>query len=149
MTQKLSACLPGGTVPASPNWCGFKVVGDNLDKNVKPRYMRIDKRTQSLHYFNAYAVKDRVDCSEDSTEHQQFPPTCDPQTILPNQDDHFQFFENCSILLGRILVKHIPILSSLSDATVWHIRHEQSQAMKETSIVVSLREDRLLTCVHT
>ena len=39
----------------------FKIIGDNLDKNVKPRDMRIDFQTRSLHYFHACAVQDRID----------------------------------------------------------------------------------------
>lgn len=48
------------TVSDESTWSGFKLVGDNLDKNVHPRYGRIDHRTQSLHFFQLYAVKDRV-----------------------------------------------------------------------------------------
>ena len=46
-----------------PTWCGFKVVGDNIDKTVKPRDMRFDQPSKSLHYFHVYAVKDRIDAS--------------------------------------------------------------------------------------
>ena len=42
---------------------GFKLVGDNLDKTIKPRDMCVDHLPQSLHYFNVYAVSDRVDFS--------------------------------------------------------------------------------------
>ena len=42
---------------AVSQWNGFKIVGDNLDKNITPRFMRHAKQTQSLHFFNAYAVK--------------------------------------------------------------------------------------------
>ena len=36
----------------------FKLAGDNLDKNVKPRDMRSDHQTESFHFFNTLAVKD-------------------------------------------------------------------------------------------
>ena len=39
----------------------YKLVGDNIDKVVKPRHMRIDHQAKSLHYFHSYAVKDRID----------------------------------------------------------------------------------------
>ena len=39
-----------------PDWCGFKIVGDNLDSMVKPRYMRKDNQNKSLHFFNSIAV---------------------------------------------------------------------------------------------
>ena len=40
--------------------CGYKIVGDNIDKNVKPSLQRAEIKAQSLHYFHSYAVKDRV-----------------------------------------------------------------------------------------
>ena len=43
--------------------CGFKLVGDNIDKTIRPRHKTIDMKSQSLHYFNAYAVLDRVNLS--------------------------------------------------------------------------------------
>lgn len=42
---------------------GFKVVGDNIDKNVKPRHVHQDKQVQSMHYYHSYAVCDRVSIS--------------------------------------------------------------------------------------
>jgi hypothetical protein len=39
---------------------GFKLVGDNIDKNVKPRHMRQEKQAQSMHYYHSYAVHDRI-----------------------------------------------------------------------------------------
>ena len=39
------------------------MVGDNLDKNVSRRYQRIDRQTQSYHFFQTYAVGDRIDLS--------------------------------------------------------------------------------------
>ena len=41
-------------------WPGFKLVGDKIDKNIKPRDMRFSSQTTSLHYFHLYAVKDRI-----------------------------------------------------------------------------------------
>ena len=45
----------------SQKWTGFKIVGDNVDKDIRPSFQRIDYRTRSLHYFHAYAMLDRVD----------------------------------------------------------------------------------------
>ena len=42
----------------------FKLVGDNLDKSVRPRDMRIDCQTQALHCFHMYAVRDRINLAE-------------------------------------------------------------------------------------
>jgi len=39
---------------------GFKLVGDNVDKDVKPRHICINHQTKSLNYFNALAIQDRT-----------------------------------------------------------------------------------------
>ena len=44
-------------------WTGFKVVGDNLDMNIRPSFSRLDKKARSLHYFHYYAALDRIDLS--------------------------------------------------------------------------------------
>ena len=54
----------------------FKLVGDNIDKNVRPRYLRSSiHRTESLHYFHSYAVRDRIGFNE--LPHKQ-PSSCLP-----------------------------------------------------------------------
>jgi hypothetical protein len=50
-------------IPSTQEVVDFKIGGDNIDKDVKPRFMRIDRQTRSLHYFNVIAVRDRIDCS--------------------------------------------------------------------------------------
>ena len=53
--------------PPVPLFC-HKLVGDNLVTRVLPRNMRADHQSQSLHYFNMYAVQDRTDLSHLSNE---------------------------------------------------------------------------------
>ncbi len=48
---------------------GYKLVFDNIDKTIKPRYMRQDVQSVMLHYVQVYAVKDRIDFS--SIGHEQ------------------------------------------------------------------------------
>ena len=50
------------TTPLS-QWYGFKYVGDNIDKNIKPRHQMLDSQGKSLHYFHYYALMDRIDRS--------------------------------------------------------------------------------------
>ena len=38
----------------------YKIIGDNVDKNIVPRYIRSDNKVKSLHYYHSYAVKDRI-----------------------------------------------------------------------------------------
>ena len=39
---------------------GFVIVGDNIDKNVRPSFQRIDRKTDSWHCFHSYAVYNRI-----------------------------------------------------------------------------------------
>jgi L1 cell adhesion molecule like protein len=55
-------------------WHGFKLVGDNLDKNLRPRHQTSGRQTQSLHLFHYYAVHDRIDLSS-AEDKAPIPPT--------------------------------------------------------------------------
>ena len=44
-------------------WSGFKLVGDNIDKNFRRSFYRHNRQTISMHAFHMYAVKDRIDLS--------------------------------------------------------------------------------------
>ena len=44
-------------------WSGFKLVGDNIDKNFRRSFYRHNRQTISMHAFHTYAVKDRIDLS--------------------------------------------------------------------------------------
>ena len=51
--------------PDLPKKSGYKLIGDNVDKGLKARFMRVeDHGNQSLHYFHACAIQNRVDLSE-------------------------------------------------------------------------------------
>ena len=67
-------------------WNGFKLVGDNIDKNFKPRYMTSDRQTKSLHFFHSYAVKDRINLSgiSDVQSRPQFDDDSDYAIVLPS-----------------------------------------------------------------
>ena len=67
------------------DWTGFKLVGDNVDKNVRQSFQRIDRMTRSLHYFHSYAVLDRIDLSGLS-DHQEV-KEINAYTLLPNLED--------------------------------------------------------------
>ena len=51
---------PSGCSSSAIQWYGFKLIGDNLDKCIKPCEMREDQQNRMLHCFQLYAVKDRL-----------------------------------------------------------------------------------------
>ena len=143
-------CVPVGTgVPTSidtaqhtsSNRTTYKLVGDNIDKNVRPYEMTIDNQTRSLHYFHTYAVRDRVDMGNfcDDT---QLPATSDIDlwNLLPTRCDDSTMRENMAILVGRILAKYMPFFSDWCKDLPRHLPHNFSCEMSQKSEVVS--------CVH-
>ena len=83
-------------------WSGYKFVGDNIDKNVRPRFQRQEARGQSFHHFHGYAVRDRVDLSKLSDK----PPahtTPEPSILLPSQTDLNCLKEELTILIARYI----------------------------------------------
>ena len=81
-------------------WNGFTIVIDNLDKNIRRSFQRIDFQTRSLHICNAYAVKDRVNFSTLSDEPgNNF--IVDLEQLLPNTHDLSSLIEDIQILITR------------------------------------------------
>ena len=85
-------------------WNGFKLVGDNIDKNLRPSFQRLNKQTVSLHYFHTYAVADRIDFS---TLSDVVPEsiTVNPSTFLPDYNDLEALHEEFQILTSRYIVQ--------------------------------------------
>ena len=63
--------------PLKTKTLSYKIVGDNIDFNIVPRYMRIDHKLNSLHYFHSYAVCDRI--GVENLPYQK-PPSCLPSS---------------------------------------------------------------------
>lgn len=113
----------------SHSWT-FKLVGDNIDKTIKPRHMTLDNPTKSLHYFNVYAVNDRVDISHLSDTPQELDVTTfSYRSILPSMADKEALEKNFSFLVIRILRKYIPFFSKFAAGVGHHIQHQYSNIL--------------------
>ena len=126
-----------------PSWAGFKIVLDNVDKNVKRRFMHIDRQNISLHCVNMYAVKYRVDLSSFSDKPPTFPSHSTliekMLSVLPTPADDHQLKHNFIIHISRILATHMPFFKACSDEIItWHIKHDYYEAMSSQSEVVSI-----------
>jgi len=87
----------------SLGWAGFKIVGDNVDKNIWPSYQHVNHQTVSLHYFHSCAVGDRIDLSflsDIAPSHISLSPTA----ILPSVDDLDASKMSFKFLLAGILI---------------------------------------------
>lgn len=125
------------------------LVGDNLDKNITPRDMRVGNQVKSLHYFHSYAVHDRIDVSDLSDDQpkndiQSLPVT----TFVPSADDCTTLRSNYIVLVARVIVDKLPYFSSLHKCVVQHIPHRYSKAMEQKSKIVSNLHLLLLDCIY-
>ena len=91
--------------PTEDTFFSFKIVGDNIDKNVKPSRQRAEIKAQSLHYFYSYAVRDRVSVSELSDACPKTHP--DPRKLLPSQEDIESICKDICILISSLVLKKI------------------------------------------
>ena len=144
-----------GHVDESNSWTGYKIVGDNLDKNIKPRYKRIDHQTQSLHFFHHFAVKDRIDLSsvsDDPSPYIDVPVSDLPiDALLPSVPDHQTLMHNFAILVSRVLVAELSYFqTTFDDVVVPHITHQYYNDMSKKSETVNLvyLYSAAITCVY-
>ena len=86
-------------------WRGFKIVGDNVDKNFRRSFQRMDYQTQSFHYFHSYAVVDRVNMSHLSDIAQVGKISL--VEILPMQKDLDDLNSILSVLISRYILIHV------------------------------------------
>lgn len=119
---------------------GFKLVGDNVDKTVKARYMRMDRYSnKSLHYFHCYAVLNRIqfnlpDESPVLSESREI-----ARSLLPSPVHDEQMQAYFVIIISRILYSNMDYFKVSFDSCVkWHIEHKYYQQMCKKSHVVRL-----------
>ena len=117
----------------------YKLVGDNLDKHVTPRDMRLDSQAQSLHYFNCYAVKDRLSTVdlEDQPSLPDFSSFSEAK-ILPTAADHKALLNNMVVLVSRVVKKNFSYFSKFGTGVPKHIKHKYYTELSKKSEVVSL-----------
>ena len=92
------AALPSSRSP----WTGFKLVGDNIDKNFHPSFQCSDNRTLSIHYFHVYAVRDRINFSSLPDIPRTEP--IDINKLLVSLPDIALLNNNSIVLIGNLYV---------------------------------------------
>ena len=128
----------------SKSGCGSRlpyvyiIVGDNIDKRVTPRTMRVENQVQSLHYFHAFAALSRVETLHlDDTKPIGDVKDLPLSTFLLSPEDCSALRDDYVILISRILVRHLTFLQPFSSCVPKHIQHAYSEVMRKKSIVVS------------
>lgn len=105
---------------------------------VKARCQTKGQTNQSLHYFNEYAVKDRV-----AIPHlQNIMPELDlskleMSKLLPTDVVQERVVSGLTSIVPRLLVKYLHAYKVFQNVTVYHIVHQYSNEMRQKSEVVS------------
>lgn len=88
---------------------GVKLVGNNIDWMIHPHFVQIDQQTQSIHYFNCYAVKGRIDLSSLSDALPRIQPSMSEVMckVLPSAHEESVMHDDFAILLARMLCTHV------------------------------------------
>jgi len=133
---------------------GFVLVGDNIDKNIRPSYQRQDRSTQSLHYFHSYAALNRINISGLS-DSRPSPTTISPDKILPDNSERQRLlgdfetliarylFLHCTLRLImfstlRVLVQNMEEFKTQQHEVQWHIKSDYCMEMASKSKVVRM-----------
>ena len=152
------------TQASEERWYGFKIVGDNIDKNVKRRHQTVERGTMSLHYLHSFGVKDRIPCNTVDDIAPSKPFNVNLAVFLPSETD-IQSVRNdfityisrlasacihvhvCNKILctyaflcvqiHRLLINNIPALANQGKNVEWHIPHHFMDEMSKKSEVVS------------
>lgn len=116
---------------------GYKLVFDNINKNIKPRYMRADAQTISLNYVQMYGVKDRIDYSS-AVSCQRSSVELNLYDILPSSRDYDSLKQDFTVLISRMIVNYLPFFrEDFNNLVEKHIPHKYSHEMCKKSGVVS------------
>ena len=115
----------------------YKLVGDNIDKVVKPHHMRIDHQAKSLHYFHSYAVKDWINFFHHSDQPALLNlDDVNVATLLPTTQEE-TVKSNFAILVARVL-KHMPFFAQFGSSLKQHISYLHTKKISAKSEVVSI-----------
>ena len=121
----------------------FSMLGDNLDQNVKARFIISDShQNKSLHFFHLCSVRDRIDFSKLPNHHMvgclNSPRNCVKQ-LLPTAADYGALRKNFVISLSGLLNNDMEFFKFSFDGIVrFHLDHKYSKEMTAKSNIVSV-----------
>jgi len=108
--------------------------------------MRVNHQTRSLHYFNTFAVQDRIptfDQSEQCVNH----PSLTMHDFLPSAEDYTKLQSHFTVLVSRIMCSNMEYFNKLfGKCLTYHIPHQYSTEMTKPSKIVSVFMHALIKC---
>lgn len=120
-----------------------RIVGDNVDLEIRARVQTKDHINRSIHWTHQYAIRDRVKCGiqkqKKLTKSLKDIPMLE---LLPSIKVQGNIKSQFAVLVTRVIVKYFKCFQHLSKVVVYHIPHKYSHEMTLKSDLV-----RSLNCV--
>lgn len=115
----------------------FQIVGDNCDIHQRASHETLSCRDKDHHWFNIYAVKDRIQGLHLPDDYPIASVATLPlATFLPTIEDCLALRKCFIILVACVLMKYIPWFKFLLPVTSDHIRHKYSDVLVRKSEMV-------------
>ena len=97
----------------------------------------MDAQSKSLHFFNYYGVRSRIDVTN-LDDHPSLPDftSFEADKLLPTKDDDAALLSDFTIIVGRVLRKHFSSFNKFGSGIQRHIRHQYYPEMSQKSEVV-------------
>lgn len=116
------------------------LVGDNCDLRITTNHQATDNKNKDCHFFRELIVFHRAQFDQLST----IPPQIRAgdihvQDVILCEVERLQLFESYKVLLGRVLVKHIPAFNWMKTILPDHIPHDFSGVMEQKSKIIPLQ----------
>ena len=116
------------------------IIGDNWDKNIKPRAdMRMNNQVKSLHLFHSIAAVSRIETLHlDDIQSIGSVKDIPVSDFLPSVEDCKAICENYVTLAARVITENFNYFKPFHNCVPTHIHHEYSAEMAEKTTMVSV-----------
>lgn len=123
--------------------CNFvhliRIVGDNVDLEVRARVQTKETSNRSIHWTHQYALRDRiVDPSLASSQAQKLVNDVQLADLLPGETVFKNIKRRWAVLVSRVIVKYLPAFKNFRSVVVRHIPHKYSKEMAVKSDLVCM-----------
>ena len=113
-----------------------KLVGDNIDHEIRARIQTKDHGNQSIHWTHQYAIKDSVvNPNLDNSKPQKSLDQLQLIELLPTPEVQARLKKSWAIIVSRVLTMHLQEFQFLRGVVIKHIPHPFSvEASKKSEI---------------
>ena len=87
--------------PDQQVWLGYKLVADNVDKNIRPRYQTTERQTKSEHMVHVLGIRGRINLRHISDKAPPLPKYLSLNDFLLQQADLKDIMDNFATYVAR------------------------------------------------